>query len=111
MSFVSYNKKEEDNDESNKDHFYERSLYDEKNADKEYIQIIMTYGYIIQFGTASPICFLFSNYSSLYCQNYRFFKNDKYAHVNLIDGSSGLGSHIKIISFLNLIGIGYKYYY
>lgn len=46
------------NNLSSKYIYYTRAEYEKNNVDEEYLEVVLNFGYIIQFGQASPICFL-----------------------------------------------------
>jgi hypothetical protein len=40
--------------------YFTRTPYGDNNIDKEYLEVVMNFGYVIQFGATSPVSFLFA---------------------------------------------------
>ena len=93
------------NNPNSKFNYYTKRIYDETNADKEYIEVTLSFGYVIQFGGSSPICFFLCLIQALLARLSDALRLGKFDHVNFSSGSKGIGSHAKIISFMVTMGI------
>lgn len=90
---------------STKHKFYTRRLYEDQNADKEYIDVALSFGYVIQFGGSNPVCFFLCLISTVLARLADAVKLGVYEHVNFSSGSKGIGCHAIIINFLITMGI------
>ena len=52
--------KMEKEDKISKMQYFTRTPYEDENIDKEYLEVVMNFGYVIQYGAAAPVCFLFA---------------------------------------------------
>ena len=91
-------------DTSVKHDYYIRKIYENQNADAEYIEITLSFGYVIQFGSSSPICFLLCLIQAVLARISDSLKIGVYSHVNFCNGSKGIGPHSKVINFMITIG-------
>lgn len=92
-------------DESSKHNYYVRKVYEDANADKEYIDVTLSFGYVIQFGSSSPICFFLCLVQAILARVADALKLGVFEHVNFSNGSKGIGPHSKIISFMITLGV------
>lgn len=92
-------------DASSKHNYYIRKIYEDSNADKEYIEITLSFGYVIQFGSSSPICFFLCLIQAVLARVADSLKLGIFNHVNFSNGSKGIGPHSKIISFMITMGV------
>jgi hypothetical protein len=66
---------------SSKQEYFYREKY-ANSVQEEYMQIILVFGYIIQFGAASPICLLVGFVHGMLARYTDSFKFIKFVHVN-----------------------------
>jgi hypothetical protein len=64
--------------------YYTRSEYESEDASGEYLEIVMNYGYIIQFGASSPISFLIVFLQTLFMRFVDVVKVSKLLYVRII---------------------------
>lgn len=85
-------------------YFYNRQLY-KSSIFNEYFQILLAFGYLIQFGSASPISFLLGFLHSIlarYTDSCRFIN---LFYINTVNGSKGIGYFKKMIKLMTMFGI------
>lgn len=81
-----------------KTEYYDTMIY-------EYIEIILSYGYIILFGISSPICFFFTLISAWVERMTDCYKLIKFHNISIIAGSKGIGITLKILKVFTFLGI------
>jgi hypothetical protein len=64
--------------------YYTRVEYESEDASGEYLDIVMNYGYIIQFGSSSPICFFIALLQTIFMRMIDAIKMSKLQYVRLI---------------------------
>jgi hypothetical protein len=81
-----------------KTEYYDTMIY-------EYVEVILSYGYIILFGISSPICFLFTLMSAWVERMTDCYKLVKFHNISIIEGSKGIGITLKILKVFTFLGI------
>lgn len=82
-----------------------RKTYDYTNADMEFIDIMLNFGYVIQFGGSSPICFVLCLFLTIISRLTDSLRFSYYEHVNFVSLSKGIGSFGTILNVLVTLGV------
>lgn len=82
-----------------------RKTYDYTNADMEFIDIMLNFGYVIQFGGSSPICFVLCLFLTIISRLTDSLRFSYYEHVNFVSLSKGIGSFSTILNVLVTLGV------
>jgi len=90
---------------SKKMDFYIRKEYKADNVFDEYFEILLIFGYIVQFGCSHPLSFLFVFIHAYFARISDTIKLVKLQNVRIIDGTQGLGKVNDFIRILTMIGL------
>ena len=90
---------------SHKLNFYTKKEYKDDNVFNEYFDILLIFGYVVQFGASSPLCFLFAFVHSYFARICSSIKLIKLEYVRIIDGCDGLGLVYEFINIMTMIGL------
>jgi hypothetical protein len=86
--------------------YYTRTEYEAQDMTGEYLEIVMIYGYIIQFGACSPICFFIALLQTLFMRLSDAVNFSRLQYIKLTSEAHGIGvmtDVMKIMTFLGLI--------
>jgi len=81
-----------------------KNLYEGESITIEYISIIMNYGYIIQFGSVSPLCFFLAMVQGMISRIFDAIKFGNIYYIGFIEGSNGIEIFNKILKILTFFG-------
>lgn len=90
---------------SEKSNYYCRKLYEDSHCDREYIDVTLSFGYVIQFGGSNPVCFFLCLIQAMIARLNDALKIGVFEHTNFSSGSKGIGCHSTVISFMITMGI------
>jgi hypothetical protein len=93
------------NNASSKYIYYTRTEYESTDVNGEFLDIILNYGYIIQFGASSPICFFIALLQTLAMRFMDSIKFSKLQYCKLISNSNGIGVYYKVMKLMNFLGL------
>jgi len=94
-----------DANKSNKYFYYSREKYSEDLFDDNYLHVILNFGYLIQFGSCSPLLLLMT-VIQVFC--YRLTNAIKFSQISYCDavsGSQGTGIFLRLLRILIFLGL------
>ena len=84
--------------------YYIRKEYKCNNLFDEYKEILLIFGYVVQFGSSSPMCFIFA-FAHAYISRFGdAIKMIRLQYVKFFDGTKGLGIVFNILKIYTMIG-------
>jgi len=93
------------NNKSSKYIYYTRVEYESSDASGEILEIVMNYGYIIQFGACSPISFFIALLQTIVMRFMDGLKVSRIQYVRLISESQGIGVFHRVLKFMTFLGL------
>jgi hypothetical protein len=85
--------------------YYTRTEYENTDTSAEVMEIILNFGYIIQFGASSPVCFSIALLQTMFMRFLDSVKFSKLQYVRNIRQSQGIGVYMDVLKLITILGL------